>query len=96
MIDGGYRSIMIGIPNGLSMLSQGNPLRYLRSRGMVSGRCGTLGQIPLVRLQGVLIFLEGRSILLGNTVVLSYEVLHAHRSRVGGYLSNRVDVGQVS
>jgi hypothetical protein len=48
MIDGGCQSIMIVIPDGMSALGQGNPHRYLGSRGMLIGRCGTLGHILLV------------------------------------------------
>jgi len=48
MIDGGCQSIMISIPNRMAVLGQGNPYRYLGSRGMLIGRCGTLGYIPLV------------------------------------------------
>ena len=38
VLDGrwGYQSIMIGIPNGMSVLGQGNLLRYLDSRRTVS------------------------------------------------------------
>src|SRR5882762_687609 len=51
IIYGGYRSIVISIPNGMSMLGQGDSPRYLGSRGTVSGGSGTLGYIPLVCTQ---------------------------------------------
>ena len=42
-------------PEGMSTLSQDDSPRYLGSRGMVSGGSGTLGYIPLVYSQRVLI-----------------------------------------
>jgi hypothetical protein len=48
MIDGGCRSIMIGIPNSMAMFGLGNPYRYLGSRGTLIGQRETLGYIPLV------------------------------------------------
>jgi len=64
---------MIGIPVGMSVLSQGNPHRYLGSRGTLIGRRGTLAYSSCMT-QGVLIFLESGAMLLGNTVVLLRDI----------------------